>query len=207
MKNIVLILIAILSFAGARDLAAQEVKFAVIDLKKVFDGYWKTKQADLNLKERAGELEKRHKEMLEDHKKAREDYQKLLDSANDKALALSERERRKGDAEAKLREIREIEESIQQFDRSARTQIGEQQRNMRDKLVVEIRENLNGLARARGYAAVLDSSAPLPPAPGVSVTPFLLYTEGLPDISDALIEQLNASAPAAVLQNSGTPAN
>jgi outer membrane protein len=202
MKKPVLFLIATLLLTASFRLSAQDAKFAVVDLKKVFDGYWKTKQADLNLKERAGELEKRHKEMLEDHKKAREAYQKLLDSANDKALAITERERRKSDAEAKLREIREIEESIQQFDRSARTQIGEQQRNMRDKLVEEIRQTLNGMARARGFAAVLDSSAPLPPAPGVSVTPFLLYSDGLPDLSDALIEQLNASAPAAVLQNS-----
>lgn len=202
MKKLALLLTTAFLLAGPVKLAAQDTRIAVVDLKKVFDGYWKTKQADLNLKERAGELEKRHKEMLEDHKKAREDYQKLLDSANDKALALTEREKRKSDAEAKLREIREIEESIQQFDRSARTQIGEQQRNMRDKLVVEIRESLNTLARGKGYAAVFDSSAPLPPAPGVSVTPFLLFSDGLPDVTDALIEQLNASAPAAVLQNS-----
>jgi len=207
MKKLALLFTAALLLAGPIQVVAQDTKIAVVDLKKVFDGYWKTKQADLNLKERAAELEKRHKEMIEDHKKARDDYQKLLDNANDKALALTERDRRKADAEAKLREIREIEESIQQFDRSARTQIGEQQRNMRDKLVVEIRESLNSLARGKGYAAVLDSSAPLPPAPGVSVTPFLLFSDGLPDMTDALIEQLNASAPAAVLQNSVTPGN
>jgi outer membrane protein len=207
MKKLTFILTAALLLAGSPILTAQDGKIAVIDLKKVFDGYWKTKQADMNLKERAAELEKRHKEMIDDHKKATEDYQKLLDSASDKALAVAERDRRKADAEAKRREIREIEESIQQFDRSARAQIGEQQRNMRDKLVDEIRESLNSLARSRGYAAVLDSSAPLPPAPGVSVTPFLLFSEGLPDMTDALVQQLNASAPAAVLQNSANPGN
>ena len=203
MKKFVTLFTAVLLCALVSNAAGQDVKFGVVDLKKVFDDYWKTKQADLNLKERAGELEKRHKEMIEDHKKATEDYKQLLDSANDKALAMAERDRRKADAEAKVREIREIEESIQQFDRSARTQIGEQQRNMRDKLVVEIRESLNNLARAQGYAAVFDSSAPLPPGPGISVTPFLLYADGLPNLTVALVEQLNASAPAAVLQNSG----
>lgn len=206
MKKSAPLFTAILLLAVAGNAAGQDLKFAAIDLKKVFDGYWKTKQADLNLKERAGELEKRHKEMIEDHKKASEDYKTLLDSANDKVLALAERDRRKADAEAKVREIREIEESIQQFDRSARTQIGEQQRNMRDKLVVEIRDSLNSLARSKGYAAVFDSSAPLPPGPGISVTPFLIYADGLPDLTAQLIEQLNASAPAAVLQNSASPA-
>jgi len=198
--KLLLALCALLALAPAAP--GQSLTIAKVNLKEVFDGYWKTKQADMNLKDRAGELEARRKEMLDDRAKATEDYKKLLDAANNKAISLAEQDKRKADAEAKLREIREIEESIKQFDRSATAQIREQQRNMRDKLVSEIREALNRLAKAGGYAAVLDSSAPLPPAPGITTTPFLLYSEGLPDITSQLLEQLNAGAPAAVLNNS-----
>lgn len=201
MKRILLLTAAAVLIAFGPAASAQSLTLAKVDLKKVFDGYWKTKQADMNLKGRAGELEARRKEMLSDRTKATEDYKKLLDAANNKAISITEQDKRKADAEAKLREIREIEESIKQFDRSATAQIREQQRNMRDKLVAEIRETLNGLAKAGGYVAVLDSSAPLPPAPGVSTTPFLLYSEGLPDITSQLLTQLNAGAPAAVLNN------
>ena len=201
MKHLPLFLATALLLAFGSAASAQSQRIAQVDLKKVFDGYWKTKQADLNLKGRASELEERRKEMIGDHKKANEDYKTLLDAANNKAVALTERDKRKADAEAKLREIREIEESIKQFDRSARAQIGEQQRNMRDKLVKEIREALNALAKAGGYAGVFDSSAPLPPAPGVSTTPFLLFSDGLEDITPQLLTQLNAGAPAAVLNN------
>jgi outer membrane protein len=201
MKHLSLLLTAAFVLSFASTASAQSQKIAKIDLKKVFDGYWKTKQADLNLKGRASELEARRKEMVTDYKKANDDYKTLLDAANNKAVSLTERDKRKADAEAKLREIREIEESLKQFDRSARAQIGEQQRNMRDKLVAEIRESLNGVAKAGGYAGVLDSSAPLPPAPGVTTTPFLLFSDGLEDITDKLLTQLNAGAPAAVLNN------
>ena len=61
---------------------------AVVDLKKVFDGYWKTKQADLNLKERAGELDKKRKDMLDDLKKSGDEYKKLVESASDSAVSV-----------------------------------------------------------------------------------------------------------------------
>jgi len=200
-KTISLFAAAFFLLASSSSSDAQTQKIAVVHLQKVFDGYWKTRQANLNLKERASELDNRRKEMIDDHKNANEDYKKLLGSANDKAVSLTEQDRRKANAEAKLREIREIEESIKQFDRSARAQIGEQQRNLRDKLVGEIREALGVMAKAQGFNGVFDSSAPLPPAPGVKTTPFLLFEDGLPNLTEALVKQMNASAPAGVLLN------
>jgi len=167
---------------------------AVVDLKKVFDGYWKTKQADLNLKERAGELDKKRKDMITDHQKAEAEYKKLIESASDSAVSLEERDKRKKSAESKLRELQEIEQSIGQFDRSARTQLGESQRNMRDKIVTEIREVVNKKARAAGYGAVLDSAAE-----SAVGTPIVLFNASLPDLTEEIISQLNATAPAGAL--------
>ena len=62
---------------------------ATVDLRKVFDTYWKTKQASASLKDRAADMEKEHKNMLEDWKKAKEDYQGLLAGANDQGVAES----------------------------------------------------------------------------------------------------------------------
>lgn len=174
---------------------------AVVDLKKVFDGYWKTKQADLNLKERAGELDKKHKDMITDHQKAETEYKKLIESATDSAVSVEEREKRKKSAEIKLRELQEIEQSIGQFDRSARTQLGEQQRNMRDKIVVEIREVVNKKARTAGYAAVMDSAAE-----SAVGTPVVLFNASLPDLTEEIIAQLNATAPAGALVTPTAPA-
>lgn len=167
---------------------------AVVDLKKVFDGYWKTKQADLNLKERAGELDKKRKDMVADYQKAEAEYKKLIESASDSAVSLEERDKRKKSAETKLRELQEIEQSIGQFDRSARAQLGESQRNMRDKIVTEIREVVNKKARAAGYGAVLDSAAE-----SAVGTPIVLFNASLPDLTEEIISQLNATAPAGAL--------
>ena len=136
-----------------------QTKIATIDLKRVFDGYWKTQQADSSLKEKAGDFEKKNKLMVEDYQKATEEYKKLLDSAGDAAVSAAEKEKRKKAAESKLLEINEIEQSIKQFERSARAQINEQQRQLRDKILGEIRELINAKARTAGYNLVIDSAA------------------------------------------------
>src|SRR5205814_3454388 len=95
-------------------------RIATIDLRKVFDNYWKTKQADAALKDRAADMEKEHKNMLEDWKKAKEDYQGLLAGANDQAVSSDEREKRKKAAEEKLKYIKDTEDTILQYEKQAR---------------------------------------------------------------------------------------
>src|SRR5713226_8950204 len=116
---------------------------ATIDLRKLFDNYWKTKQADAALKDRAADMEKEHKNMLDDWKKAKEDYQNLLTSANDLAVSTDERERRKKAAEDKLKYIKDTEDTITQYERQARATLDEQRRRMRDNILGEIRNVVN----------------------------------------------------------------
>src|SRR5215468_1956304 len=84
-------------------------KIATVDLRKIFEGYFKTKQADAQLRERGADAEKQYKGMLDDYSKANEDYKKLVESANDQAVSSDEREKRKKSAEAKVLELNEIE--------------------------------------------------------------------------------------------------
>ena len=57
-------------------------RIATVDLRKVFDNYWKTKQADAALKDRGADIQKEHQNMLDDWKKGKEEYQTLLTEAN-----------------------------------------------------------------------------------------------------------------------------
>jgi Skp family chaperone for outer membrane proteins len=175
-------------------LASQaQQKVGYIDLKKVFEGYWKRDVADKNLKDRAGEFDKKKKEMLDDYQKAQEDYKKALDSANDQAVSLDEREKRKKSAEVQLVVIREIEQSLQLFDRSARAQLGELEKRERDKILAEIGAVVSARAKAAGYSLVLDTAAET-----VNNTSFVLFTDGKDDLTSDILKQLNANAPVAL---------
>jgi Skp family chaperone for outer membrane proteins len=161
-----------------------------IDLRKVFDNYWKTKQADGGLKERAADMEKEHKNMIEDLKKAETDYKQMLAGASDQAVSQEERDRRKVSAEDKLKYLTEQKETIMQYERQARTTLDEQRRRMRDNILGEIRTVVNAKAKTAGLALVIDVAAE-----SSNTTPVVLYSSGSNDITEEVLKQMNATAP------------
>ena len=175
--------------AGAANLQAQP-KIGTVDIRKIFEGYYKTKQADAQLRERGTDAEKQYKGMLDDYQKANEDYKKLVESANDQAVSAEEREKRKKSAESKVLELNEIEKTLAQFKREKQSTFDEQKRRMRDQIVREIREQINNKARAAGFTVVIDSSAE-----SINQVPFLLFTNGQNDITDEILSQMNIAAP------------
>jgi outer membrane protein len=171
--------------------AAEAQKIATIDLRKVFDGYWKTKQADAKLKEDAGELEKDRKIMVDQFQKNEEKYNKPMEATKDLAISPAERDKRKKDAENELLGLRDLEGRIKQFDNTSRAQLAEKQRRIRDNILTEIREMVKLKVKTAGYTMVLDTAAETP-----NGTPILLYTSGSDDLSDAVLKELNINAPA-----------
>jgi Skp family chaperone for outer membrane proteins len=165
-------------------------KIGLIDLKKTFDGYWMTKQQNTELKEAEAEYDKSRRRLIEDYQRAGEEYKKLLEGANDQALSADERAKRKADAERKVLEIREIEQSITQFDRNTRQTLEDQTRRMRDRILVKIREVIDTHARNGNFTMVLDTAAMT-----INQTPVILYHNGQNDLTDVVLTELNATAP------------
>jgi outer membrane protein len=150
---------------------AGEVKIGLIDLKKVFDDYYKTKLADASIKDEAAGLDKDRKAMTDEYQKAVEDYKKSVEEANNQAISLEEREKRKKEAEGRLIKVNDLEQSIKQFDRTARGNLEEKQRLARDKILTEIRTVVNEKAKVAGYTLVFDSAAEALSRTRLSFTP------------------------------------
>ena len=102
--------VLLLAFMGGSALA--QTKIATVDLKKLFDNYYKTKLAQAAIQERASQLDKDDKSMKDDLKKGSDDYQKLVQQANDQALSADERDRRKQSADDKLKDLQEKKAAI-----------------------------------------------------------------------------------------------
>ncbi|MEY2466321.1 MAG: outer membrane protein [Verrucomicrobiota bacterium] len=171
--------------------ALAQTRIATVDLRKLFENYYKTKIADTALKDRAAEMDKSHVELLDGWKKAKDEYQKLLASANDQAVSSEEKDKRKKAAEDKLKEIKDTEDNITQFERQARTTLDEQRRRMRDNILVEINAVLKAKAKTGGYTMVIDTAAQT-----ANETPVVLYSvPGDNDLTEFLLSQLNAGAP------------
>ena len=172
-------------------------RIGTVDLRKLFDGYWKTKQADAALRDRAADLDKEYKGLRDEYTKSKEDLQKLMTSANDQAVSAEERDKRKKAADTKLKELKDTEETIVQFEKQARTTLDEQRQRMRDNILAEIRNLVNAKAKTGAYALIVDVAAET-----ANRTPVVLFTNGENDLTQGILEQLNLGAPA----DTGKPA-
>ncbi len=174
--------------------AHAQVKMGIVDLRKVFDGYYKTREADTKIKGEAAELEKTAKGMLEDYRKFNEEYKGLVEAAGDSAISTDEKQKRRKAAEDKLLEIRNLEQQVQQYQRQSEATLLEKRKRMRDQILREIRETIVAKSKAAGYTFVMDVAAD-----SVNQTPIVLYTNGENDMTEDLLRQLNANAPAGSL--------
>jgi outer membrane protein len=201
MKRLLKILLPVLlavSVLSALPAAAQS-KIATIDLRKVFDNYWKRQQAQAALKERGDGFDKQMKGLMDDYKKGQDDYNKLLAAANDQSVTAVERDKRKTSAENKLRELKASETNIRSFEDDARDKIESQKKRMRDTILEDIRAAISAKAKGAGYSLVIDSAAD-----SLNQTPVILYNNGESDMTDSVLTQLNATAPPTATPDSTT---
>jgi outer membrane protein len=174
--------------------AVAETKIGVVDLKKVFEGYWRTGQADKQLKDRKAEFDRMLGNLEEDYKKSNEELKKLVEAANDQAVSSQERDKRKLDVEKKVADIREQENSIRNYRDTAGRELNTQMTRLRESVLREIRGTVEEKSKSAGYQLVFDVAAV-----SGNNTPVILYTvlSGTEvDITDSVLKSLNANAPA-----------
>ncbi|MGA2244763.1 MAG: OmpH family outer membrane protein [Verrucomicrobiota bacterium] len=198
MKNLRAIMLTALLLSAMALSAAAQTKVATVDMKKIFNGYWKTKQATVSLENRKLELRKEMKDMADGLEKAQTDYKQLLDQANDQALSNDERDKRKQAAGDKLKEINTTKTTLEQFQRQAEAQLADESQRMSGNLVVEIQKAVADKAKASGYTIVLNAAN----------NEAFIYVSADTDITQPVLSQLNAGAPIDLTRPmTGTPLN
>ncbi len=187
MKNTILAFTILLGFLATPVLQAQG-KIATIDLQRVFDNYWKTKQISENLQNQGKEYQTQREKLVKQYQEINETYRSMRESATDQAASASEREKRGKEADAKLAAIKALEKDIADYDNTTRAQINETQTRMKKNIIRDIRESITRIAKKEGYAMVLDTAAE-----ARTETPIVLYTDGSNDLTDTVLSQINAA--------------
>jgi outer membrane protein len=171
--------------------ARAQTRIATVDMPKLFDDYYKTKQAKAVLDVLKTDKEKEHANMVDEWKKQKADYQTTLASANDQAVSADEREKRKKLAEDKLTQVKRSESELDRYEREARSTYQDQSDRVKAKVIEEIRSVIEAKARSAGYTLVLDVAAL-----GANGIPVVLYHNNSDsDLTQAILDQLNAAAP------------
>ncbi len=185
MKKLVLTLLTATILVATAASASAQSKSASVDMKKLFNGYWKFKQSQTILDDRKNSLRKEIKEMSDGADKAQAQYKQLLEQANDQAISADEREKRKQAAADAGKDLNSRKVAIEQFQRQAESGLGELSQRLSGNILTEIQKAVADKAKAGGYTTVVNSAA----------SEIVVYTDASTDLTDAVLKQLNAGAP------------
>jgi Skp family chaperone for outer membrane proteins len=178
-------------------------RIATVDLKKVFDKYYKLDQARKAFEKEEDDMEKDLKNIETEAAQAEDDYKKLKDAEDDTMISDTERAARKAKADAKQDEVRSYQSELTTYQQQAKDTLALHQQRMMDLLMQDIQTAVNAKAKAAGYFLVVDTSARVANGANTSV---VLYSSGENDITDEIIKQLNAAAPVSSSTDSSNPA-
>lgn len=185
-----LLLSAVILSLFAPLVAQAQGNIGVINLRQVFDEYYKRSLADAQIKKRAAELDEERESMIRQYQALEAEMKELTESAADFGASLEERNRRKAAADAKQVQMRAKETQINQFNTQARELLSEQSNRMRNRVMDEISDVVRAEAEASGYFLVLDIDAET-----INKTKMVVFHNGQNDITRKIITRLNADAP------------
>lgn len=186
------LLVAAAALAAApTDSQAQEFKIGIVDMKRVFADYYKTKEAESKVNEGKAIAKKELDERNAKYKQLIQSWQDLQKIVNDQALNEEMRAQKSKEANDVAAEAKSLEREMAEFRQRRERQLQEEVLRMRKAILEEIRELVEEKAKGDNYDLVFDKSGL-----GVNGVPFLLHSKDAVDFSNEIIAELNKDAPA-----------
>jgi len=201
MKYLVPTLLAAVAL-GASAHAQSMVKIGTVDMKKVFEGYYKTKDAEQRINEARNAAKKELEERMESYQKGAAEVQKLNTEIGNDALSREARETKGKARDERIAELKNMEREINEFRATREKQLQEQSGRMRQGIVDDISKVVNDKVKAENFDLVFDKSGMS--LNGVAV---VMSAKDAYDFTDSVITILNknkgsepaaSAAPAAV---------
>ncbi|WP_176012899.1 OmpH family outer membrane protein [Victivallis sp. Marseille-Q1083] len=179
-------LLFLLGLVLAVGLSAAEQKIAVIDMEKVFRGFYKTKIAETYLQQQQDVYIGYLNRLKESYTKIENEYVLLRDASQNLALSPTERESKRLEAQKKYQDMQAKRAEIEQYAMSSQKQFSELERKKNDEIVTEIKTEVTKRAAVSGYTFVLDCSGK-----NSNAVTAVVYFDPATDITDAVLEALN----------------
>ena len=180
--------ISVLALGAA---SAQDLKVGIVDMTRVFQDYYKTKDAEKKVNDGKAVAKKELDERNARYKQLIEKYQAYAKEIKDPSMGQELRAQKQQEAQDVASEARSLEREKKEFAERRQRQLLEQVERMRKAILEEIRELVQEMAKEQNYDLVFDKSGL-----GSRGIPFLLHSKDGVDFSDDVLSKLNANAPA-----------
>jgi outer membrane protein len=187
LNRIVSLLALVLGIAAAPVSAQAQIKVGTIDMKQVFDGYYKTKDAEAKINESRAQAQKELAERLDTFNKAQEQARKLNDEAGKAELSEKAKAEKVKGLNEKLQELGVMQREVQEFQQTRERQLSEQSVRSRNVLVEEINKVVSDVVKGNGYDLVFDKSGQ-----SLNAVNVLVHSKDSFDFTADVVSKLNA---------------
>jgi outer membrane protein len=185
------LLLAALTF-GAATASAQTLKVGTVDMKKVFESYYKTKDAEARINEARNAAKKELDDRMDVYNKGVAEVKKLNEEIEKPELSKDAKEQKSKSRDEKIGELKSMEKEINDFRGTREKQLQEQSVRMRAGIVDEINKVVSDKVKAEGYQLVVDKSGP-----SLNGVPVVLYSRDEYEFTNDIVTVLNKNKSAA----------
>ena len=185
MKYPTVLLLAACLFT-ASSASAQTLKIGTVDMKKVFESYYKTKDAEARINEARNSAKKELDDRMDVYNKGVAEVKKLNEEIDKPELSKENKEQRSKSRDEKVAELKTMEREINEFRVTREKQLQEQSVRMRGGIVEEINKVVSDKVKAENFQVVFDKSGP-----SLNGVPVVLFAKDEFDFTPEVISALN----------------
>lgn len=189
-KHLVIPLLSLLfslAFAGT---ASAELKIGTVDMKKIFEGYWRTKEAETKMSETRAVLKRDLDERMEKRKELQDSIEKLNDDIKKPELSKDRATAKMKERDDKIGEWQTMMRELDQYQREKEKQLADQTLRIRNNIVEEILKIVKEKTDSENYDLVFDVSGN-----SINNVPVVISAKASYDFTKEIVEKLNASRP------------
>jgi outer membrane protein len=159
-------------------------------MKKVFESYWRTKEAETKMSETRATLKRELDERLQTRKELQDSIEKLNEDIKKPELSKERALSKTKERDDKIGEWQNMMRELQAYQMEKEKQLADQTLRIRNGIVDEIRKVVDDEVKTVGYDLVFDTSGN-----SINNVPVILYAKESYDFTKVIVEKLNATRP------------
>ncbi len=172
--------------------ASAELNIGTVDMKKVFESYKKTKDAEQRISEMRNKYKKELDERMEKLKGMKDEIDKLTEETKKAELSPEKRQDKAKKRDEIAGEANNLWRDVQQSQQEKEKQLADHSVRMRNGIVEEIKKIIDKSVIANNYDIVFDKSGPS--LNGVNI---VLHSRDAWDFTKEVVDELNKAPGAA----------
>ncbi len=189
-KHLLIPLLTLLLSLATAGTACAELKVGTVDMKKIFESYWKTKDAETTMSATRATLKRDLDERMDERKKLQDTIEKLNEEIKKPELAQATAQKKAKERDDRIGEWQTMMRELQQYQGEKEKQLADQTLRIRNNIVEEILKVVKEKTDSENYDLVFDTSGN-----SINNVPVVITAKASYDFTKEIIEKLNATRP------------